>query len=447
VLLLGALFVVGLAYSPRGHVLLIGLWIGIPLVFSLTVVSHRAADPRYSVFIVPLYLLVLARGTMAVVSAMHRLIAPIFHRRDWLAPTTTMVAVLAVAALGVAPLREYYLDRAREDWRASAQYLVENLAPGDIVLIDGASYGAGRDSRRVETGLQRYLPDEYLTGDTLLRVERGLWQNVERSLEGGPGRVWAVLWYSAIAPSWEGQEHPNIVDFLGMLIIRPMEPSGDLYRDTVSMLHVLHDLMPGEEGRFEVHLALADIHTRTLRLEDAQSELEKASSVQPDDPRAPRALSQSLADFERISSAMQDIEHLHWHNLGQELALAGYGLDPTPASPGDSLHLTLWWGALQSMDRDYTAFVHVLGPDGQFLVQEDRLLKHGSLSTSRWRLGSVPVRDEYVLPLPTDSEHGQYTVTVGVYYWETGERLPAWDELGQRVYGDAIPLGELAVVE
>jgi hypothetical protein len=29
---------------------------------------------------------------------------------------------------------------------------------------------------------------------------------------------------------------------------------------------------------------------------------------------------------------------------------------------------------------------------------------------------------------------------VGVYYWQTGERLPVWDEYGQRVADDAILL-------
>ena len=102
---------------------------------------------------------------------------------------------------------------------------------------------------------------------------------------------------------------------------------------------------------------------------------------------------------------------------------------------------------MQTMDRDYTAFVHVLGPDGQILVQEDKLLERGSLPTSGWQPGNAAVRNDYELPLPADSEPGKYRVIVGVYYWETGERLPVWDELGQRAHGDAIQLEELLVID
>ena len=96
------------------------------------------------------------------------------------------------------------------------------------------------------------------------------------------------------------------------------------------------------------------------------------------------------------------------------------------------------------MDRDYTAFIHILRPDGQVLVQEDRLLRSGNRPTSRWRVGEV-VRDEYQLTLPPDAEPAQYVVTTGVYYWRTGERLPVWDGNGQMVTNDTIALGAITV--
>ena len=447
VLLLVALFVLGLAHSKRTHAFLITLWVVVPLVFSLTVIADRAAAPRYSLFIVPLYLLTIGRGSTALASAMEGALTRKGRHPSWLAPTITILAVLAIAALGVAPLRDYYLDRARVDWRGAARYLADHLLPGDLTLVDGVRYGGGWDSGMVGIGLSRYLPAHCVTGDPLLEVERGLWKDMQGSLEQDPGRVWAVLWYSAAAPSWEGKEHPNIVDFPGVLIIQPMEPSGGVFRGTVSMLHVLLDLMPTQEGRFDVHLALADMYLRTLQLEDAKSELEKASAVQPEGPRALRALTEATADLERTSYSMQDMRHPLWRNIGQEIALAGYDMQTTTASPGDTLHLALWWGALRKMDRDYTAFVHVLGPDGQILVQEDKLLERGSLPTSGWQPGNTAVRNDYELLLPADSEPGEYTVIVGVYYWETGERLPVWDELGLGAHGDVISLEELAVID
>ena len=66
------------------------------------------------------------------------------------------------------------------------------------------------------------------------------------------------------------------------------------------------------------------------------------------------------------------------------------------------------------------------------------------LPTSAWRVGLV-VKDEYEVQLPRDIQPGDHGLTVGVYYWETGQRLPMWDEQGQREPGDAIVLRVISV--
>ena len=108
------------------------------------------------------------------------------------------------------------------------------------------------------------------------------------------------------------------------------------------------------------------------------------------------------------------------------------------------MEVTVWWEALQEMERDYTMFIHVVGPEDDILVQEDRLLEHNQLTTSQWRPGEL-VKNEHALRIPADAEPGEYTVIVGAYYWETGERLAVWDAHGRRIDGDAVSLTTLAL--
>lgn len=42
---------------------------------------------------------------------------------------------------------------------------------------------------------------------------------------------------------------------------------------------------------------------------------------------------------------------------------------------------------------------------------------------------------------------GEYTVKIGIYYWETGERLPVWDENWERVQDDAVLLEPIIVTQ
>ena len=90
------------------------------------------------------------------------------------------------------------------------------------------------------------------------------------------------------------------------------------------------------------------------------------------------------------------------------------------------------------MDTDYTLFIHVLAPEDHIWAQQDSLLLSGRRPTSAWRVGET-VERQYDLSLPTGTTSAD-RILVGLYYSETGERLPVWDERGQRVTNDAVLL-------
>lgn len=60
-------------------------------------------------------------------------------------------------------------------------------------------------------------------------------------------------------------------------------------------------------------------------------------------------------------------------------------------------------------------------------------------------VGATWLPGEYALQLPADAPAGEYPTTMGIYYWETGERLPVWDGEGHRLPDDAVPVETITV--
>jgi hypothetical protein len=96
------------------------------------------------------------------------------------------------------------------------------------------------------------------------------------------------------------------------------------------------------------------------------------------------------------------------------------------------------------MDSDYTVFIHVLAPDGSLCTQTDSLLEYEGRPTSDWSIGRL-VKGIHQLQLPGEATPGEYTVLLGIYHWETGERLPVWDAEGARLREDIVELASVAV--
>ena len=111
------------------------------------------------------------------------------------------------------------------------------------------------------------------------------------------------------------------------------------------------------------------------------------------------------------------------YGFGPVIRLAGYDLSRDLLVAGDALRLVLYWQALEELDRDYTVFVHVLDRSGRTVAQRDSMPRDNSLPTTLWHPGDV-VEDTHLIPLPRDLPPGEYKLALGIYYWETMERLP-----------------------
>jgi hypothetical protein len=125
------------------------------------------------------------------------------------------------------------------------------------------------------------------------------------------------------------------------------------------------------------------------------------------------------------------------------MSMWGYDVEPTTASPGELLHVVLYWSASAPVDKDYTVFVHLTDDEGRIWGQEDSQPENGFYPTSYWDVGDV-VRDEYEITVDRDAPPGLYEIEVGIYLLGTGERLPYIDEDGQ-VLGDVMVLADIQV--
>ncbi|RME74288.1 MAG: glycosyl transferase, partial [Chloroflexi bacterium] len=88
-------------------------------------------------------------------------------------------------------------------------------------------------------------------------------------------------------------------------------------------------------------------------------------------------------------------------------------------------------------------FVHLLDSEGRLVAQHDAApWWEAPIPTSTWRPGEQ-LLDRHPLNLPPDLPPGEYQLRVGVYYWETLERLPVLEN-GQPS-GDSVELGRVTL--
>ena len=106
---------------------------------------------------------------------------------------------------------------------------------------------------------------------------------------------------------------------------------------------------------------------------------------------------------------------------------------PDTVSLREPLAFTLYWQSETAVADDYTVFVHLLTPEGDFVMGQDGQPLGGLYPTSFWEAGELIAdgRSWFV-----DVPLGEYQLQVGLYLLATGERLPASGQksnLGDRV--------------
>lgn len=127
--------------------------------------------------------------------------------------------------------------------------------------------------------------------------------------------------------------------------------------------------------------------------------------------------------------------------FGDAALLAGIQLDTSAAQPGGQVVVTLFWQCRNTLDQDYTVFIHFL--DAANAIggrQHDGPPNDGLDPTTSW-LPNQWIVDRHVVPLPIGTPPGTYRIEVGLYR-QVGE---GFQRLPLATGGDALIAGTITV--
>ena len=125
-------------------------------------------------------------------------------------------------------------------------------------------------------------------------------------------------------------------------------------------------------------------------------------------------------------------------DFADQIRLLGVDLPPQTISPGNEISLTAYWRALQKLDTNYAVFLHLDAPNGQTIAAVDQSHPN-NIPTANWP-PSLYLRNPLTLRVPAEALPIRYSLRVGLYNPQTGQRLPLPDGSG-----DAFTVGQVWV--
>ena len=126
------------------------------------------------------------------------------------------------------------------------------------------------------------------------------------------------------------------------------------------------------------------------------------------------------------------------------IELTGYDLNSDRLAEENIVDLVLHWHTPNGVPLDYTIFIHILDESGELIAQSDSVPGSGRFPTSYWLAGET-IYDRHQIQLPADRQlTDNDQITVGLYYWPTGERLPVFNDCGERQPNDRFVLEDSA---
>jgi serine/threonine-protein kinase len=129
-------------------------------------------------------------------------------------------------------------------------------------------------------------------------------------------------------------------------------------------------------------------------------------------------------------------------NLADQVMLQSAELRQKTFYPGGVVAVTLRWRALRAISTQYVVFVHLIGPDGRLVEQQD---VEPIPPTIEWVTG-VEVVDPHQVAIPGAQSAGQYQLRAGMYpQGQPGDRLPVVDPGVTTVESDSILIAEIDI--
>ncbi|HRW09156.1 MAG TPA: DUF2079 domain-containing protein, partial [Caldilineaceae bacterium] len=118
---------------------------------------------------------------------------------------------------------------------------------------------------------------------------------------------------------------------------------------------------------------------------------------------------------------------VHFTDGKAQIQLENVLIESVPEHAGDGLTFALeWWAGREPIPLDYSVFAHLLNEQGEKVAQLDWQPHDdwGPRPMTTW-FKATSIVDAQRLLLPEDLPAGNYRLVIGVYNWQTGERLTA----------------------
>jgi hypothetical protein len=112
------------------------------------------------------------------------------------------------------------------------------------------------------------------------------------------------------------------------------------------------------------------------------------------------------------------------------ITLLGSETQPPVVHPGGKVKTTFYWAARARPAADYTIFVHLLDAQQHQLANGDAPPRAGRYPTTVWDAGEV-IADVHEITIDPATPPGNYSIELGLYRPESGQRLPEVDAAGK----------------
>lgn len=100
--------------------------------------------------------------------------------------------------------------------------------------------------------------------------------------------------------------------------------------------------------------------------------------------------------------------------VNDDLALAGYDLEPEKTAAGAKMWVTLYWQALTAVSHDYVILLRLLDQEGQEAAYWLGRPVRSGYPTTAWQAGQI-IQDPWLLAIPAEVKPGLYQLEVAVF--------------------------------
>lgn len=316
-------FLVGIGVSARAQrrqLWLAFCWLAVPFEVLFAIPAKHGFRPRYVLFMLPLYLLFVARGLTAmsgVISA--RLLGGSLRRRE----VSLAVFLLVIALVSVPAVQAYYAED-RANWRVVAALLARSMSPDDVIVSPGPfpqvvlpryEESLGEAVFVIGGSEMFFSPDRERQGGVwFVGPAREKMRSIDRELAEAVPLFFKVMFEVDDRSAARGRAlkiAPAMYDDLWVLCVRgELKPRG-----VIQLYEKALEAVPSSMA-FSIHVTLGDLYRAESELERAMVHYQEATILDPWAPEPHYGLAlvyQAQGLWEQYASEWQTYEELAVH--------------------------------------------------------------------------------------------------------------------------------------